>query len=119
MHIWVDNTQGANTALSTANELVYVNASGTATDITPVGFTTGDEDAEINYAFGGSFYGTGLYGVRREGSQQFQEADTWSLDNWGEYLVACATSDGKLYEWQLNTANPAAQISNSPTSYKS
>lgn len=118
MHIWVDNTQGANTALGTANELVYVNASGTATDITPVGFTTGDEDAEINYAFGGSFYGTGLYGVRREGSQQFQEADTWSLDNWGAYLVACATSDGKLYEWQLNTATPAAQISNSPTSCK-
>jgi len=118
MHIWVDNTQGANTALGTANELVYVAASGNATDITPAGFTTGDEDAAINYAYGGSFYGTGLYGVRREGSQEFQEADTWSLDNWGEYLVACATSDGKLYEWQLNTANPAAQISNSPTSCK-
>lgn len=118
IHIWVDNTQGANTALGTANELVYVNASGTATDITPTSFTTGDEDAAINYAFGGSFYGTGLYGVRREGSQQFQEADTWSLDNWGEYLVGCATSDGKLYEWQLNTSNPAAQISNSPTSCK-
>ena len=118
MHIWVDNSQGANTALGTANELVYVAASGTATDITPVGFTTGDEDAAINYAFGGSFYGTGLYGVRREGSQQFQEASTWSLDNWGEYLVGCATSDGKLYEWQGNTATPAAQISNSPTSCK-
>lgn len=118
MHIWVDNTQGANIALGTSNELVYVNAGGTATDITPTGFTTGDEDAVINYAFGGSFYGTGLYGVRREGSQQFQEASTWSLDNWGEYLVACATSDGKLYEWQLNTSNPAAQISNSPTGCK-
>jgi len=118
MHIWVDNTQNANTALGTANELVYVAASGTATDITPSGFTTGDEDAAINYAFGGSFYGSGLYGVRREGSQQFQEADTWSLDNWGEYLVGCATSDGKLYEWQGDTATPAAQISNSPTSCK-
>ena len=118
MHVWVDNTQGANTALGTANELVYVNASGTATDITPSGFTTGDEDAAINYAFGGGFFGAGLYGVRREGSQQFQEADTWSLDNWGEYLVGCATSDGKLYEWQLNPANPAAQISNSPIDCK-
>jgi len=118
MHIWVDNTQNANTALGTANELVYVAASGTATDITPAGFTTGDEDAAINYAFGGSFYGTGLYGVRREGSQQFQEASTWSLDNWGEYLVGCATSDGKLYEWQGDTETPAAQISNSPTSCK-
>lgn len=118
MHIWVDNTQNANTALGTANELVYVAASGTATDITPVGFTTGDEDAAINYAYGGSFYSSGLYGVRREGSQQFQEAGTWSLDNWGEYLVGCATSDGKLYEWQGDTATPAAQISNSPTGCK-
>lgn len=118
MHIWVDNTQGANTAIASANELVYVNASGTSYDITPVGFTTGDEDAAINYAYGGSYWGTGLYGVRREGSSQFQEADTWSLDNWGEYLVGCSTSDGKLYEWQLNTASKAAQISNSPTSCK-
>lgn len=118
MHIWVDNTQGANTALGTANELVYVNAGGTATDITPTGFTTGDENAAINYAFGGSFFGTGLYGVRRAGSSQFQEATTWSLDNWGEYLVGCATSDGKLYEWQLNTASPAAQITNAPTGCK-
>lgn len=118
MHIWVDNTQGANTALGSANELVYINSSGTSYDITPTGFTTGDEDAAVNYAYGGSYWGTGLYGVRREGSQQFQEADTWSLDNWGEYLVGCATSDGKLYEWQLNTATAAAQISNSPTSCK-
>ena len=118
MHIWVDNTQGANTALGSANELVYINSSGTSYNITPTGFTTGDEDAAVNYAYGGSYWGTGLYGVRREGSQQFQEADTWSLDNWGEYLVGCATSDGKLYEWQLNTATAAAQISNAPTSCK-
>ena len=118
MHIWVDNTQGANTALGTSNELVYVNSSGTSYDITPTGFTTGDEDAAINYAYGGSYWGSGLYGVRREGSQQFQESATWSLDNWGEYLVGCATSDGKLYEWQLNTASPAAQITNAPTGCK-
>ena len=118
MHCWVDNTQGANTAVATANELVYVNASGSPTDITPVGFVQGDEDAAINYSFGGGFYGTSNYGLRRPGSSQFQEADTWSLDNWGEYLVGCATQDGKLYEWQLNTSNPAAQIANSPTGCK-
>jgi hypothetical protein len=119
MHVWIDNTSGANTAIGTASELIYVNASGTATDITPAGFTTGDDDAAINTSYGGSFYGTGLYGVKRPSTGQFQEADVWTLDNWGEYLVGCSTSDGKLYEWQLNTANPAAQISNSPTSCKS
>ena len=118
MHCWVDNNQGAKTALGTSNELVYVSASGVSTDITPVGFTTGDQDAAINYAFGGGFFGTGLFGVRREGSGQFQEATTWSLDNWGEYLVGCATSDGKLYEWQGNPVTPAAQITNAPTGCK-
>lgn len=118
MHIWIDNSQVANSVIASANELVYINSGGVATDITPTGFTTGEQDAQANYAYGGSFFGLGLFGVRREGSSQFQEADTWSLDNYGEYLVACATSDGKLYEWQLDTGVEPAQISNSPTSCK-
>ena len=119
MHVWVDNSQGANIAIGTSNELVYVNVSGTAYDITPTGFTTGADDAEINTAFGGTYYGTGLYGVKRPSGGAFQETDVWTLDNWGEYLVGVATQDGKLYEWQLDTATPAAQIANSPTSCKS
>jgi hypothetical protein len=120
MHTWIDNTSGTNTAIGTATELLYVNASGTATDITPSGYVAGDENAVINTAYGGGFfsYGGSLYGVKQPSSGVFQEADSWSLDNWGEYLVGCATNDGKLYEWQLNTSNPAAQIANSPTSCK-
>jgi hypothetical protein len=117
-HAWIDNTLGANQAYGSANELIYVNESGTATDITPTGFNTGNEDAAINIGFGGGFYGTGAWSYRRESADTFQEADTWSLDNWGEYLVGCSTSDGKLYEWTLNTSNPAAQIANSPESCK-
>ena len=29
----------------------------------------------------------------------YSEATTWSLDNFGEILVACSYDDGKLYEW--------------------
>jgi len=119
MHSWVDNSQNGNIGIGTANELVYVNASGSAFDITPTSFTTGADDAEVNTAYGGSYFGTGLFGVKREGTGQFQETDVWTLDNWGEYLVGCATQDGKLYEWQLDTGTPAAQIANSPTSCKS
>lgn len=118
MHIWIANNSVAQTSLGSANELIHVSPTGIVSDITPTSFTTGDEDAQINYAFGGSYYGTGDYGVQRVGANQYQEATSWSLDNWGEYLVACATSDGNLYEWQLNTSNPAAQISNSPASCK-
>ena len=118
MHTWIDNGAVSRSVIASCNELVYVAPGGTSNDITPSGFTTGNVDAEVNYAFGGGFYGSGLYGVRRSGTGTFQECDTWALDNWGEYLVGCCTSDGKLYEWQNDPAVIAAQISNSPTSCK-
>src|SRR5690606_11662406 len=30
-------------------------------------------------------------------------------------LVACMDGDGDIWEWQINTGNPAAQVSNAPT----
>lgn len=119
MHAWVDNSADSKMVFGSANELVYVSGAGVITDITPSGFTTGNDDAQQNTGFGGSFYGTSYYGVSRPTTGGFAECDVWSLDNWGEYLVGCSTSDGKLYEWTLNTATPAAQIANSPTSCKS
>jgi hypothetical protein len=46
-----------------------------------------------------------------------EPATTWSLDTWGEYLIGCSDSDGKLYEWQLGFSTPtlAAAITNAPT----
>ena len=118
MHAWSDNVANSNLAAGTYEKLYYTNVSGITYDITPVGFTAGSEDAVVNTAYGGTYFGTGFYGVSRPYSGIFQEATTWSLDNWGEYLVACSTDDGDLYEWQLNTASPAATISNAPTSCK-
>ena len=37
---------------------------------------------------------------------------------WGEYLLACNEDDGKIYEWQLNTASAAAVLSNAPTQHR-
>jgi len=115
MHAWVDNSGNSNIAAGTYNKLYYTNSSGTTYDITPVGFTAGSIDAAVNIGYGGTYFGTGLYGVSRPYSGVFQECTTWSLDNWGEYLVACTHDDGKLYEWTLNAASPAAVISNAPT----
>ena len=120
MHTWISNDRESHIVTGTANELLHLNPAGVTVDITPSGFTTGEVDAAVNTAFGGTYFGTGKYGVKRPYSGVFQEADTWSLDNWGEYLVGCATSDGKLYEWQLDSATPtaAAQIANSPEDCK-
>ena len=37
----------------------------------------------------------------------------WVLQTWGDTLLACH-SGGKLYQWELNTANAATEITNAP-----
>jgi len=112
---WIDNTQNSRIAIGTNTKLFYQSAGGVTYDITPTGFTTGDASATQNTGYGGTYYGTGLYGKSRPASGVYDEADTWSLDNWGEYLLACSTSDGKIYEWQLDTAVLPTALTNAPT----
>jgi hypothetical protein len=112
---WRDNGTDRWVAAGSASALKAMTAGGTIYDITPAGFTTGNVDAENNLGYGGSFYGTGSYGTPRPDDGTYTEADTWSLEGWGEYLLACSTSDGKIYEWQLDGATPAAVLSNAPT----
>lgn len=119
MHTWTDNSNDPKIALGLYDSLQFVSPAGVVSDITPAGLTAGNADAQKNLGFGGSFFGTGYFGVQRPSIGLFLEADSWALDNWGEYLVGCLTSDGKIYEWQLNTGTPAALLSNAPTSCKS
>lgn len=114
MITWEDQNSARWIAAGTYNKL-YVTTSGNTTyDITPVGLTAGAEDAVVNTGYGGGFYGTSFYGQARPDYGNYDEATTWSMDTWGQYLVACSNDDGKLYEWQLNTASPAAAITNAP-----
>lgn len=116
MLAWQDISGDRRIAVGEYDALSVVSASNVVTDITPVGLTSGLLDATVNVGYGGSFYGTSFYGTARPdtGSGSFTEATTWSLDNWGEYLVACSVADGKIYEWQLTGV--AAAISGAPTS---
>lgn len=112
---WEDNGGDRWLAAGSASYLKVSTYAGTVSDITPAGFTTGIADATTNTGFGGGAYGSGTYGTPTLGST-YSEATTWSLDTWGEYLLACSVADGKIYEWQLNTGTPAAAVSNAPTS---
>lgn len=112
---WEDNGGTRWIGAGTYNKLYVTTAAGVTTDITPAALTAGIEDAAVNTGYGGGTYGTGLYGQTRPDSGNYSEATTWSLDTWGQYLVACSTSDGTLWEWQLNTGSDAAAISNAPT----
>lgn len=114
MLAWQDLAGDRRIAAGTSNKLFVTSASGTTTDITPSGLTAGLVGAAVNTGYGGGFYGTGAYGTSRPDGGSFSEATTWSLDTFGQFLIACSVADGKIYEWQLNTANPAAAITNAP-----
>jgi len=122
MIAWVDNSDNSNLAVGTESNLYYISDGGTSYDITPTGFTSGNATASTNTAYGGGYYGgtttdtdeDSLYGTSQPSSGIFQEVTTWSLDNWGEYLLGMTADDGVLYEWQLNTGTVAQAVSNAP-----
>lgn len=111
---WRVNSGDRWIGIGTHSGLFVMNEAGNFTDITPTGFTSGDADAESAIGYGAGPYGSFAYGVARPDLGGVSPATTWSLDTWGEYLVGCSTSDGKLYEWTLNTGTDAVQIANSP-----
>lgn len=116
---WKDNSQDIWTAAGTYNKLYVYIGGGIQYDITPVGLTAGIVDADVNTGFGGSFFGTGYYGIQRIDATVPTPATSWALDNWGEYLIACSDADGKIYEWQLNSGTPAAAVTNAPIDNRS
>ncbi len=117
MLTWRDNSANRWIAAGTHTHLYVMNELGTLKDITPTGFTAGVASATVLTGYGTNVYGSFAYGVARPDTGQPVPATTWSLDNWGEYLVACSDADGKLYEWQLGFSTPtiAAAIANAPT----
>ena len=112
MHAWVDNSVNSRIAMGTYNKLWYVNVGGATKDITPPTFELGAVAALTNTGYGGGYYGTSLYSRKRPYSGVFQEADSWTLDNWGEYLIACSTSDGRIFEWDLDETVGTEEITN-------
>ena len=117
---WRDNSATRWIAAGTQSKLYAMNEAGTLKEITPSGFTAGSADAVIKTGYGYSTYGSFGYGVARPDLGSITPATTWSMDTWGEYLVACSSADGKLYEWQLGFTTPtiAAAITNAPTGNK-
>jgi len=113
---WKDNSGNRRIGIGTHSKLYSMNEAGTLTDITPSDLVVGDADAIQKLGYGYSTYGSFAYGVARPDLGTYTPATTWSLDTWGEYLVGCSTKDGRLLEWQLNTANDAVAITNAPTS---
>lgn len=115
---WRDNDSAAWLGVGTTgpDSRLYVLHDGTLTDITPVGLVDGAVDG--GFASGGVYGGGRVYGGGSVYggftlSSVILAADTWSLDNFGEILLACLTSDGTIYESTPNAV--AVAVTNAPT----
>jgi hypothetical protein len=117
---WRDNDGDRWIAAGTHTKLYAMSEVGTLKEITPTSFTSGAANAIVGTGYGASTYGSLAYGTARPDMGSITPATTWSMDTWGEYLVACSNADGKLYEWQLGFTTPtlAAAITNAPTGNK-
>jgi hypothetical protein len=109
LHTWA-NLDGAPVVGIGTHSALWVFYGGGLYDITPVGLAAGLADGT-----GGSGYGTGTYGSGTYGSPSVGAyyPRTWSLSNWGEYLLGVPRG-GTLYEWTGATGTPAAEIVNAP-----
>ena len=116
MHTWEALDSTARLAGGSHSELVIMTGDGTLTDITPSDLATGREDAEVETGYGYGFYGRGYYGTPRQDLGNYSEATTWSLDNYGEDLIACHYDDGRILIWDTSAAPAAASaLTNAPT----
>lgn len=112
---WIDNAGDAWIGIGSHTHLYAMDRAGTLTDITPAGLTAGTADATFAGGYGSGPYGGGTYGTPRPDTTTITPASVWTLDTWGENLVGCMAADGKIYEWDLDVLNDAAEITNSPT----
>ena len=95
-------------------EKVYARVSDTFYDITPVGFVSDSTTDPLGY--GAYLWGREDYGDPRSQSGLAFETNNFSFDNFGEILIFCSSSDGKIYQW--DAASPltkATAVSGAPT----
>jgi len=114
-HAWESNNGTSYFAGGSYNELTAMTDGGVCYTITPTVMSTGREDAAQNLGFSGGAYGTGYFGTPRPSTGTYSEATTWSLDNYGQFLVGVHYDTGNLVEWQLGSSSVAAVVANAPT----
>lgn len=107
--VWTDGDGSLNLGFGT-HETLEVWYGGGLYDITPSGLTAGGVDSG-----GGTGYGTGTWSTGEYGEPSVVDyyARTWSLDTWGENLMA-SPRGGTLYIWENDTAQPATAVTNAP-----
>lgn len=107
---WRDNSETKWMAFGTTRKL-YAFDGTTLYDITPTGLGVGEENQFFGEGFGALDYGEEEYGTPRSasGASIVEDPGAWTLDVWGENLIACANWKGLLYQWDPNTPSTVAE----------
>ena len=100
VHSWYD-LQGIIYIAYLCEQNLYVDIGGTLTDITPVGGMSGPTSPFVG-GYGDGLYSDGTYGTPRSVSSILpidKVPNAWSLDNFGQVLLAMTSPDGRLLKW--------------------
>lgn len=104
-----DNRSFPHTAVGASGKLHVISANAVA-DITPAGFSAGPDSTLAGVGYGSGDYSDDTYGDARGTSSTglMRLPAVWTMDNWGEYLMALSSYDGTPYVWRpATTSTPA------------
>lgn len=96
------NTSGRYLAVATPTNLYVMDTSGSIVNLTVGMDLQGSETPFENKGYGGGKYGAESYGTPRQvdGIQASIPATTWTLDNYGEWLLSVSSTDRNIYCWK-------------------
>ncbi|MFN7002186.1 MAG: hypothetical protein ACK4NW_02005 [Roseinatronobacter sp.] len=109
---WADNDGQRWAAFGSFDRLHALRTDNTALDITPADLTDGTPGTTIITGYGIGNYGLFRYGRSAPDVGAIVPATTWSLDTWGQNLIAVSTADKRILEWPLTGL--AAPIAGAP-----
>lgn len=114
IHAAVDNTGIKRVVLGMTDRLALFEG-GAVTDISPANLVPLQDMATLSGGYGQGAYGAGTYGTPRQTSVLATRGNYWSLDSYGELVVALASSDGRVVMWDPTAPTvAAAPLPNAP-----
>ena len=112
LHRWVDQQGFERVAVLCEEHLYVVEGDATVTDITPIEERNADDSVRyaagiigpgsslVSGGYGGGKYDQGVYDTPRPPRPYVRRiGEVWRLNNWGEHLIAMASTDGRLLRW--------------------
>lgn len=119
-HSWfLNEATGANgagyyLAVACPKHLYVMNGLGAVTQLTEGKSLLGAETPVLNKGYGGGLYGMQSYGTPRQTEGQTKlPATTWTIDNFGEWLLAVSTTDQNIWCWKPSE-DSFAPLENAP-----